>query len=629
MSTTGRQLRQRTTKAISQGSARRPLKVSGVGRLRYRFDNTMSRGASALVAWLAILTLALGIVFAVFTRITGIHRGTNFINEAWSALMHSLDPGTVAGDSGNWPFRITMLILTIAGLFIVSALIGVISAGIDAKLADLRRGRSIVVEKDHTVILGWSSADFTILRELSIANESRRKPAIVILADMDKPEMEDELREKVGNTRGTRVVCRSGSPIDPTDLALTSHTSARSIIVLSPDSSDPDAEVIKTLLALSHDGGDAPIVAEIADQSNLEVARMVGADRAVILDKLDTIARLIVQTSRQSGASAVFTELFDFDGSEIYFLDSYDLPGECTYGQAQLAFEEAILIGLLHENGSAELNPTPATPIAGRTLVLVAEDDSAIEAPQLGRASADASAIANIASRPSEVAKIVVIGWNAGAPTILRELDNYAPSGSDLTILSQFGEPELPTLKNLNGRIEKVNTTDRSALESYVAGADQIIVLCYSDHLEEQQADARTLVTLLHVRQILGDDSATAVVSEMLDDHNRPLAQVARVDDVIISDELLSLMLSQLSENAGLAPVFADLLDAEGSEIYLRPAVEYISKATTFATVVAAATERGETALGYRFADEIAVNVPKSRAVPAEDSDRVIVIARQ
>ena len=35
-----------------------------------------------------------------------------------------------------------MLLLTIGGLFIVSALIGVIATGIDTKLADLRRGRS-------------------------------------------------------------------------------------------------------------------------------------------------------------------------------------------------------------------------------------------------------------------------------------------------------------------------------------------------------------------------------------------------------------------------------------------------------------------------------------------------------
>ena len=68
-----------------------------------------------------------------------------------------------------------MLVLTIAGLFIVSALIGVIATGIDAKLADLRRGRSTVLEKDHTVILGWSDSIFTIVSELTA--RQREPPA--------------------------------------------------------------------------------------------------------------------------------------------------------------------------------------------------------------------------------------------------------------------------------------------------------------------------------------------------------------------------------------------------------------------------------------------------------------------
>lgn len=118
--------------------------------------------------------------------------------------MHTLDPGTVAGDSGTWRYLVTMLVLTLAGLFIVSALIGVIATGIDSKLVDLRRGRSPVIERDHTVILGWSDAVFTVISELTVANESRRRPVVVVLSERDKVEMEDELREKLPDLRGTR-----------------------------------------------------------------------------------------------------------------------------------------------------------------------------------------------------------------------------------------------------------------------------------------------------------------------------------------------------------------------------------------------------------------------------------------
>ncbi len=190
--------------------------------------------------------------------------------------------------------------------------------------------------------------------------------------------------------------------------------------------------------------------------------------------------------------------------------------------------------------------------------------------------------------------------------------------------------------------MRRASTTDRATLESLDAARfDQIIVMCYSDHLDPQRADARTLVTLLHLRDILSDiphADRPAVVSEMLDDRNRALAQVTEVDDVIVSDKIISLVLAQLSENPRLEAVFADLLDADGAEVYLRPAGEYVAlgRETTFATVVEAARRRGETALGYRTAAEsqdadaafgVRVNPPKSHAIAAAPGDRVIVLA--
>ena len=63
----------------------------------------------------------------------------------------------------------------------------------------------------------------------------------------------------------------------------------------------------------------------------------------------------------------------------------------------------------------------------------------------------------------------------------------------------------------------------------------------------------------------------------MLDLRNRALAEVTRADDFIVSDRMTSLLLSQVAENKHLKAVFDDLFDPEGSEIYLRPASEYVA----------------------------------------------------
>lgn len=652
MARTGQQMRQRTAKAMAQpkGAAGPSTVKTAAGpksslgdRLRYRFDNSMSRGTPALIAWLSVVTLLLILLFTVIVQVFNLRdesENVGFFREIFQNLFHALDPGTVAGDGfTSWQFLITMLVLTIAGLFIVSALIGVIAAGIDTKLADLRRGRSIVLEQDHTVILGWSDSIFTIVRELTIANESRRKPVIVILADRDKVDMEDELRAKVDDFRGTRVICRNGSPMDIDDLRLSSHTTARSVILLAPqESEDPDAEVIKTLLALTHAGPDGPrIVAEIRNPTNLEAARLVGADRTVLLDIRETVAKLVVQTSRQSGAAAVYTELFDYGGDEIYFLEEHRLDG-MTYADVQLAFSQATVVGVIAD-GVPKLNPPADTVIAGHALIVVAEDDSVLKGDPDSSVQPDLSQLGTGAGQDEHPTQALLIGWNERAPIVLREMDKYAPAGSTLTVLTSYDVRDVPQLENLQVTVAPGSTTDRSTLEEHVRpDLDQVLVLCYSNDLEPQAADARTLVTLLHVRDILGRyDSATPVVSEMLDDRNRVLAQVAHVDDVVVSGEIVSLLVTQLSEDHRLEAVFDELLGDQGSEIYLRPAEWYVEPGAevTYATIIAGASRRNETALGYKSAAlaegeasfGVSVNPAKSDTFQVLPGDRVVVLA--
>jgi voltage-gated potassium channel Kch len=648
MARTGQQLRVRTAKAMaeSRGATVRTAteRRSGLGdRLRYMFDNSMTRGTPALIMWLTVATVMLTLVFAVITTIFRLRSeattGRGFFKEVFYTLLHALDPGYIGGDVGSWGFLLTMLVLTVGGLFIVSALIGVIANGIDSKLADLRRGRSIVLEEDHTVILGWSESIFTIVSELTLANESRKDPVIVILADMDKIEMEDELRVKVPDRRGTRIICRSGSPMDLDDLRLSSHETARSVILLAPESDDPDSEVIKTLLALTHNGEDGPrIVAEIQEPSNLEAAALVGKGRTTLLDIRETVAKLVVQTSRQSGAAAVYTELFDYSGDEFYFFEDHGLTGS-TYAEAQLAFEAASVVGIL-DGTTSKLNPAPDTVIsADHTLIVVVEDDSALEGqsrsmtePALNRLGEQGA----VEARPTQA---LVIGWNDRAPIVVRELDRYAPPGSTLTVVTTYGDPELPVFQNLAVTVVKASTTSRAVLEEHVgADLDQIVVLCYDRDLDVQTADSRTLISLLHVRDILSrTGSETPVVSEMLDDRNRVLASVADVDDIVVSGEIVSLVVTQLSEDGRLEAVFKELLGADGSEIYLRPAEWYVQPGddVSWATVVAGAARRNETAIGLKSAllaepglkFGVVVNPPKSQTYSIGPGDAVVVLA--
>ena len=249
------QIVRRTRWLDSSSVNRHPLSA----RLRYAFDNFMSRGTIALIAGLFVLSLLVIITIATFIVISGTLResqnteGIDFAQAVWMSLLRTLDPGTMGGDTGSVVFVLSMLTVTLGGIFIVATLIGIISNGIQGKLDDLRKGRSQVLEDGHTVILGWSAQIFDIIGEIVTANENKRRQRIVVLAERDKVEMEDDIRARIPNTKTTRVVCRSGSPIDVADLAIASVHTARSVIVLAPELEDPDTEVVKTLLALTSD----------------------------------------------------------------------------------------------------------------------------------------------------------------------------------------------------------------------------------------------------------------------------------------------------------------------------------------------------------------------------------------
>jgi ion channel POLLUX/CASTOR len=630
-------------------------KASLVGRLQYSFDNYMARGTAALISGLAALSGAVVLLAALVVtlgRLAPPGAGEMGLDEAiWQSLMRTLDPGTMGGDEG-WGFRFAMLWVTLGGIFIISALIGVLNNGIEGKLSELRKGRSQVVERDHTVILGWSEQVYSIVSELVLANANQRRACLVILGDKDKVEMEDEIRSKVGPTGRTRIVCRNGSPIDPNDLEIVSLNTARSIIILAPQGEDPDSSVIKTMLAITNNplrrSQPYHMVAEIRDARNVEVARLVGRDEAELVLADDLVSRITAQTCRQSGLSVVYTELLGFGGDEIYFHCEPGLAGS-TFAEALMAYEDSTVIGLYRPGAQARLSPPMDTRLEPEDqLIVIAEDDDTIRLSGQASPQLDAAAIRDKRVLPAVPERSLILGWNWRAPLIINELDHYVAPGSSVTLVSSFegAEAEIARrcagLRNQTAACLLGDTADRQTLDGLnVNSYDHVIVLSYSDELDTQRADARTLVTLLHLRSIAERRSRNlSIVSEMLDMRNRTLADVTRADDFIVSDKLVSLLLSQVSENKQLNAVFNDIFDPQGAEVYMKPAGHYVQleRPVNFYTIVEAARRRGEVAIGYRLwkhtpdasrAYGVVVNPNKAEQVCFEVDDRVIVFAEE
>jgi ion channel POLLUX/CASTOR len=613
-------------------------------RVRYRFDNTMSKGTPALIGLLALASGLLVLVVGGLAVVFGDESGGRTL---WMSMLRTLDPGTMADDEGNGVFLLLMLTVTVGGIFVVAALIGVLNTGLEARLDELRKGRSRVAETGHTVVVGWSHQVFTVVSELVLANESERRSCVAILADRDKVDMEAELRARVGRTGKTRVVCRTGRPTEPTDLELMALDSAKAIVVLAPDDDDPDVFVIKTLLALANRpwGQSRPrVFAAISQAGNLAAAKLAGGAFATVVDADGVAARLLVQTCRQGGLSVVCSDLLDFGGDEIYVRSEPVLTG-VTYGDALHAYETAIPIGLFRAGDTALVNPPMDTRIEPTDqLVLLAEDDSTIRLAEW-YPTIVGEAIRLVGPTAVKPERILLLGWNSRTVKVVEHLDRYVPASSDLLIAA----PAIPPTVDLTGidnRLEHLSLgfwacdpTDRAELERLDVGSFDHIGVLMSDDLPGDQADSRTMVTLLHLRDIQSRlRERFSIVSEMHDERNRKLAEVTRADDFVVSGQMVSLLLTQLSENYHLERVFDELFDPRGSEIRAKPVADYVRPGVhvTFATLTESARLRGETAIGFRRHAEslrppsygVNLNPDKRGALIFHPDDQVIVLSR-
>ena len=619
-------------------------------RLRYAFDNIMSGGTAALMGWLALVTVLVTFVVSLVVWFARIAAEPSFVEQFWAYLMETLDTDSTTG--APWSFRLAGLVITFTGVFVTSILVGLLATGIGSKIEELRKGRSKVIESNHTVILGWSPMVFPIISELFVANANQPHSCVVILGDEDKVEMEDQVRVKVGETGRTRVVCRRGQPMEMADLEIVSLHTAKSIIILAPETDDPDSSVIKTMLAITNNPNRRReayhIVAEIHDEKNVEVAHIVGKDEAEFVLSGDLIARITAQTCRHPGLSVVYSELLNFAGDEIYFQEEPALVGK-TFGEVLLAYEDSMVIGLRARGLTPKLNLPMGTRVEeGDQIIAISEDDDPVRLSGLPDFGVDDEAISMGQPLESAPERVLILGWNWHAPFIINELDHYVAPGSAATVAAAFADGEAALgrqcsdVKRQAVDFRYCDTCDRRMLDALeIETYDHVILLSYSDVLDAHRADARTLITLLHLRDIAQcTGHRFFIVSEMLDIRNRKLAEVTRPDDFVVSDRLISLILSQISENKALGAVFADLFSPDRSELYLKPVENYVKlgKPLNFYTVVEAARQRDEVALGHRLQAQaqdptkgygVVINPDKSTRITYGGGDQIIVLAER
>ena len=638
-------------------------------RLHYRVDNFLAKGSSALflsllvtflVAFSLIAMIRLGLAYF------GPDKDASMSDQLWRAYLQLTAPGNMNQDSKSPNhFKIAAVLAGITGVVIFSTLIATLTTALNQAIRSLKRGHSRVLEVGHTLILGWTQRVPEILRELVEANESEDDPCVVILSRDEKEWMDEYLRTRFKNPGNLRIVTRSGTPTSPESLARVNVSESKSVIVLADcdeNSSvaahlESDAKSIKTMLALEAAApcADFPVVIELYHERNRDVVRGFAADRAHMVDAEEILAKIMVQTSRTSGLSVVYSELLSFEGCEMYFYEA-DWNG-IQFGAAQFHFPDGVPIGIRTPDGTVTIRPPLNTELGeGDEVLIVAEDDSTIDFMKTPAAvPKDRELKTRRLETKSE--RLLFLGWSPKASIILSEYAEYVDEGSSVTIVldeptdsvKQQVQEAMEETEELKFEVVYANPHEKKVLsELQPFSYDDIMVLPQqlTPDKDAERIDTETIVLLLLLRGIKkdliadGETIKTKIVTEVLNSQNHALIHQAGVNDFVISNRMVSMIFAQMSEEPEIKKVYDDLFQEDGSEIYVKPIELYVDSlpaVLSFADLMLLAQKRDEEAcIGVKHANlasdpsqnyGVRLIPPKDQMMDLSAGDALVVVA--
>jgi ion channel POLLUX/CASTOR len=604
-------------------------------KIKYYLDNMISKGTGALMMMLVLVSLffvlTIGSV-AFYIRTDGV----DYFTTLWYTFNHIVDPGYLFGQGGeSILFLALMTIATFWGILVYSLIISFVSTALFNRLEELRTGRSLVYEKDHTVILDYNDTVPIMLQELMEAHHKERQYVVVILSSLSPNDVFHSIRQIIPKQHTLKIIARTGSIYRKEDLDMVSVEYAQSVILATPT----DVTTIKTLLALKQtafyeENNHNHAVCMIRDLKNMDMAKELGGKHLEVIYVAELKSKVFARSTLHPGLSHIYKNLFSFSGEEIYFLNDARFMG-LNLETLVMSINKASVIGIL-KNNTPMINPPKETIFdEGDALIVIAtnKQDYVFELKQY-------DAIDTMYNSKPYVhtgRKILTIGYNKSTAYVARDMENYVGDNSSLTMLvpNETNESKMkikfqPT-QYVSFNIHVGETFARKNIEELNISEFDTIAIFANQDVTHDNADAETLLTLLHIHTITqGLKQKPSVVIEIEETKNVDALAYVDVDDFLVSNVLVSKIMTQIAENRYTNQVIQELVSDYGNEFYLRRASAYLKSglAYSMAHYHQAALLKNQLFIGYKkLGEPVVLNPDKDLVETFGPKDRIIVVS--
>jgi Trk K+ transport system NAD-binding subunit len=402
--------------------------------------------------------------------------------------------------------------------------------------------------------------------------------------------------------------------------------------------------------------------------------RGTGSTVVTKMSSSSNLARIMCQTAVTPGISEVLAMMAQHSkgGPEIYLREVTHIGA--TFREARRHFDKAVACGI-YTPSTDTMSMCPRDDVvlqAGDRLLLMA-DDAKHAVPRsspravIAAAAAEADAKGSTAAKPKAAPKCPSCCSGTGRYVLLcfepGEVDAFAsamhefcPPGSEIVLVCRdavkVNKKDFPGMKM---QVVQGDPSRTSTLRAARVQDSETVMVAGLGGLTSEEGDAQTLSTLLQIKSLLREGSGggggdasernerrklhvVACVNEI--DTRAAMAHVAGLDagagramslDLVAAEEILSGILAQVACEPMMMPVWSDLMNADGCEIYVKSvrALDLPTGVTlTWAAVQEALAPHQTIALGYVGGDGQHVLMPEpSLQLELQTGDKLVVIS--
>jgi len=603
-----------------------------------------------LLAWVNVLSVALlAILYGTTGSLSTVYGFEYYAEIIWMSW------GMLSGTGGSpdgplWPTRFVQIVVAILAMFVFALICGFVEQAINDKLEELRRGKGQILEEGFVLILGWTDRMLPLVQQLCLAHEEQGGGVIVVLADVDKIEMDDFFSRNltIEDRYGTTIITREGSGVDPWMLEKCSARAAKAIVVLSDplNPTEGTAQAVRMMIALikklgdpGYDGITGSLIVEVGDPEQISYATMDPSiegngreDQAYTcmstLYPEDLIMNLLVQCSIEPGLVRVFGHILAFEDNEFYF-KAWPSLYRRRFADVVFMFEKAVPFGIKLEHPNKDgivflINPPGDQIIEHGDEVIVIADDANAYAPGPMHLveSQDAPDFDEPEQKPKQ---ILVMGFRPDIARMINDLDGWVAKGSRLML---FCEEKISTrmflllengltaesYENMTLDNREGNCTSAAEIEQLQCGDyDATIILSQQREIEEGMyespldSDSRTLVTSIIVRNFQKEAHGNKArdyctnVAEILDTRSQALTKGAKLNDYVCTNDMVAMVLAQAALEPEILSLMEELFRPDGSELHIKDIRLYAreGEALNWWELTSRARLRAHAAIGY------------------------------